>query len=862
MKDRSSEPPGHRSHPPLDSPLATDQTETLATSVTTAHLTSTREMPEFIGGYRIIGPLGEGGMGMVWEAEQLHPRRRVAVKVLRQERFKDEVQARMFEREAESLGRLKHPNIAAIYESGRTCDGHGFFAMELVLGQTLNRWLGGRPSSISREELGLRLALFQEICGAVNYAHQRGVIHRDLKPSNIVVTDESAGAGGAFTGSLPAVKIVDFGLARITDPEVPAASLLTEMGVIRGTLQYMSPEQALGNAHAVDVRTDVYTLGIILYELLSGSLPYELPKSSLAEAVRVICEVAPRRLRETWSGVRRLDPDLETIVGRALEKDPDRRYPSAAALSEDIERYLTSQPIVARRPSRAYRARKFLRRHRVGASVAAALLLMVLAFATTMAVQAERIARERDRANREAEASQRVSDFMAGMFKVSDPSEARGNSITAREILDRASKEIDSGLAKDPGLQARLMHTMGNVYSSLGLYPQAESLLARAVETNGHVLGSEHPETLRVMRDVAILNARQGRYVETERIGRQVLAVQRRVLGPDHPELVRTLNNIAIAAWYQGHYDQAEGLYREALGLARRLFGSDDPRTLGAMNNTAVLYMAQGHYPEAETLFAETLEILRRVSGPDHPDTLNAMYNLGVVYERQGRITESEKLHRETLDLRHRVFGPDHPDTLQSMSSLADAYYQTSRFAEAERLHYETLDRRRVALGPDHPDTLESMNSLANAYDSQGRHVQAQELYRETLDRRYRVLGPDNPDTLTTMSDMAEAYKNEGRYADAMKLYRETLDLQRRLFGSDDPRVARTLYGLGCVEALRHDDEMALVYLRESLDHGLELRYIQRMAVNPDLDGLRGEPRFAALLAEGKTRADEADPTH
>ena len=286
--------------------------------------------PESIGKYRIVGMLGQGGMGVVWEAEQDQPRRRVALKVMRRDHVVDQLHIRMFHREAETLARLKHPNIAAIYESGHTDDGHDYFAMELVRGATLDEWLATRPRTIDQAELELRLRLFSTICEAVHYAHQRGVIHRDLKPTNIIVTDADASTTGTTTsGTGPTLKILDFGLARITDSDI-AATLVSEIGVIKGTLPYMSPEQARGDVAAIDVRADCYALGVILYELITGRRPYDVSRAALAEAIRVICEEPPRPLKDSWSGTRRPDRDLETIIGKGLEKEADRRYGTAA----------------------------------------------------------------------------------------------------------------------------------------------------------------------------------------------------------------------------------------------------------------------------------------------------------------------------------------------------------------------------------------------------------------------------------------------------------------------------------------------------------------------------------------------------
>ncbi len=441
-----------------------------------------RDLPEAIGRYRILRQLGKGGMGVVYEAEQQQPRRRVALKVMRQGTAVDELRVRMFEREAATLARLEHPNIAAIYEAGRTDRDEPFFAMELVQGVTLGAWLKVRATEITPQELELRLELFRTIADAVHSAHQRGVIHRDLKPGNIMVVANEASMTGSGSGARgPVIKILDFGLARLTDADLEAATMLTEIGMIKGTLPYMAPEQARGDAGAIDVRTDVYALGVILYEMLTGSRPYDLARAALIEAVRVICEQDPAPLSSSWHGTRRLDADVETIVRHALEKEPGRRYGSAAAMAEDVERYLESQPIAARPPTVGYRAGRFVRRHRLGVAAAAIAVFALIAIAITMTYQATVVARERDRAEAEAAKAEAMNEFLATTFTSADPWSGGDRNATVVQALDAAVPQIGTAFKGQPEVEASMRAVLGNAYLGLGKMEPAAAQIERAV---------------------------------------------------------------------------------------------------------------------------------------------------------------------------------------------------------------------------------------------------------------------------------------------------------------------------------------------------------------------------------------------
>jgi tetratricopeptide (TPR) repeat protein/tRNA A-37 threonylcarbamoyl transferase component Bud32 len=675
-----------------------------------------RPMPERIGDYRIVRLLGEGGMGVVYGAEQQSPRREVALKVMRQGHFVDEVHARMFRREAETLGRLKHPNIAAIYESGHTEDGHDFFAMELVRGETLDAWLASRPKEITPGELELRLELFRTICDAVHYAHQRGVIHRDLKPANIIVMDEAeTGAGSSSSrSSLPVVRILDFGLARlIADVEADGASILTETGMLKGTLPYMSPEQARGHADAIDVRTDVYALGVILYEMLAMRRPYDVRKSALAEAVRVICEERPRPMAQSWNGTRKLDPDVETIVGKALEKEPDRRYGSVAALSEDIERYLGAQPIVARAPSGAYRAHKFIQRHRVGVTALAAMAVMLVAFSGTMAVLYRRSEANLARAL-DAEA------------------QSRKNFTLARDSVDRyLNRLVESPDLKSKGLEPlrrNLLATAEEFYRKLsergGETPELRADLGLAhwrIADVHFAMGESKPAEAAYQKGIAVFEA----------------LVKSRPGDDDYRHDLATLeSNLGLLYAGVGRWKDAESAYRSGLALDEAL-RTKDPKSTSARSLAATLSDRMGILFMRTRLFDESEQwcrrgiALREDLAADDPKYENryplveSYNNLGTLYAGTGRPADAEVYFGRGVELIDRLLTerPDDPVAINAQASshgnLAGALVLLGRLDQA-RVEYSKEVKPRENLCQTHPRVIDYRVFLGSCYTNFG----------------------------------------------------------------------------------------------------------------------------------------------
>jgi non-specific serine/threonine protein kinase/serine/threonine-protein kinase len=515
--------------------------------------------PAQIGAYKIHRLLGEGGMGIVYEAEQQNPRRLVALKVIRGGRAVDDSTIRMFQREVHALARLRHPGIAAIYESGRTEEGQHFFAMELVRGPTLAEWIKGRKvEGSSREQIRLRLELFRKICDAVAYAHQRGVIHRDLKPGNILILPAQTPAHASGAQAVPDIRILDFGLARITDADVAAASRTTEVGRIAGTLPYMSPEQVRGNPDEIDFRSDVYALGVILYELLTGQLPYELHRAAVHEMIRIICEQPPRPLTQTWTGARRPDTEIETILHRILEKEPGRRYQTVATLAEDIDRYLTGQPILARPPSALYTLRKLVQRHKVEFVAAAGFIFLLVGFTIALAIQSRLLAVERDRALLEARRVKLEADGFYAAF---------------REDFPRATDTLRQALA---------LHRMALGNDNPDLVPHLYTF-AGYLELFG---GGQFLQS--------------GAQAEIDSLYREALQLRRRHLPPNDPLILESMLLLATSmidapTFREASAAEAETIYREVL-RARAAFGDGDSlRTIAEAGLVAIARERANH---------------------------------------------------------------------------------------------------------------------------------------------------------------------------------------------------------------------------------------------------------------------------
>jgi eukaryotic-like serine/threonine-protein kinase len=713
-----------------------------------------------IGTYRLISLIGHGGMGTVWLAERSDGRfeRRAAVKFLNLALTGRGLEAR-FKREGAILGRLSHVNIAKLLDAGVTATGQPYLVIEHVEGERIDRYCDQHRLSIDQ-----RIKLFLDVLSAVAHAHANLVIHRDIKPPNVLVSKDGH------------VKLLDFGIAKLLEGEGQAApaTILTHEAGSPLTPEYAAPEQITGSP--VTTATDVYALGVLFYLLLTGLHPAGQGPHSAVDLLKAILEFEPKPpsdvitpyTERTFTAAsnrnttpdrlgRRLRGELDTIVTKALKKNPEERYASVSAFAEDLQRYLNDEPIHARPDTFVYRAAKFVRRHRMAVSLAVAVVLAVVAGLIGTLEQARTARQQRDAAIRERDRAKRVTDFMISTFKVSDPAQSNVNNLTAREILDRASKQIDAEMAKDPEAQAQMMFAMGEVYDSLGLFPQAQTLFTRALDLQRKVLGPDDPHTLTSLSHLALLLAEQGNYPEAEKLQRQAFVARTRVLGPEHPDTITSMAQFATVLNLQGRNGEALKMKRDAFALAGRVMGPEDPGTLKMANSLVAVLWQQGDdklYGEAEQVQRDAIEIEKRVLGPEHPDTLNGMINLGVVMRRMGRYPEAEKIYRETLAVHSRVLGAEHPDTLVLRESLAIAIAKQKRYQEAERIYAENLVLIRRVYGPNHPTTAGSIYNIACLEAVQGHHDKALSLLGDALDHGLNAnvaMGIENDEDLQSL---------------------------------------------------------------------------------------------------------------
>ncbi|RIK65796.1 MAG: hypothetical protein DCC65_11715 [Planctomycetota bacterium] len=795
--------------------------------------------PEALAGYQVIRELHRGGQGVVYLAVRKSTGRQVAVKVMREGPFAGPRDVARFDREVSILARLDHPSIVGIHDSG-VAAGHHYFVMDYVDGVRLDQWAdrflgrGGAATDPkpSRERVRGVLDLFASVCDAVSAAHVRGVIHRDLKPANILVCRRAARAAAPWTAAGPhsqatasaartesedyLPRILDFGLAKLSE-QTGAAGERTLTGQFIGSLPWSSPEQARGAGDHVDLRTDVYSLGVVLYQLLTGAFPYDVA-GNLRDAVDNILHavpIPPRRLN------RSIDDEVETIVLKCLEKSPDRRYQTAGDLARELRRYRAGQPIEAKRDSGWYLLRKSLSRHRLAASIALAFVLLVTVSAGALFVMYRAQSRLRVTAERHARQAEQTTRFLRDMLASADPNLARGRDVTVREVLDAAAAKLSGALTDDPAVAAAVHRTLGTTYQSLGQFADAEKHHRAAMELTLGALGEDHVDTLAAMNGVATAVESLSRYDEAEALYRHCIDLIERRASADPVDASAALeiyHNLGNLLRNRGRFDEAEPILARVLEESARVLGQEDSGTLITKKILAAVWMDRGEYEQAETAFREVLEVQRRTLGNNSPLTLGTIQYLAMLLKARGRLDEAEPLYREAAGVSRVVLGDTHPDTLRLMNSLGRLLQARGNLAEAEQRFRDTARVQRETLGPVHFDTLVTTNNLSLLLQEQGRFDEAEPLAVAVEEAGRRALGSEHPDALVWMNNLSSLYARQGRWADAEPLCREVLDARRRVLGADHPATLNTLGNLALLlsELARHEEAVPLA--RQALE--------------------------------------------
>jgi non-specific serine/threonine protein kinase/serine/threonine-protein kinase len=737
-------------------------------------------LEERIGPYRILRPLGEGGMGVVHLAEQDEPiRRQVAIKVIKLGMDSRQVVSR-FESERHLLALMDHPGIARVLDAGTTVGGRPFFVMEYVAGPTLTAYCDDRLL-----DNRARLSLFRQVCAAVQHAHQKGVIHRDLKPGNVLVAEMDG---------RPHPKVIDFGVAKATRGDLPDLTLMTQHGLVVGTPEYMSPEQAEMTGTDVDTTTDIYSLGVVLYELLSGALPFdpsELRRAGLTGIQRILrdtdppapsakvvtlggvaASVADKRRTDVGTLRRELAGELDWIVLKAMEKERSRRYASVSELSADVERYLAGEPVLARPASAAYRIRKFAARHRAGVAAAALVVVSLvgglaasgLALVRARRAEAEAV-RQSELARKEAAKAQAVNAFLQDMLGSANPREG-GREVKVVDILGKALDGVPSAYAGQPELEAAVRDTVGVTYQNLGELKRAEEQIRAALELRRRTLGPDHPDTLSSAQHLVSQLYIEGRYAEGEPLARQVAADLKRIRGPEDPETLSTIHDHALLLFEVDRRDEALALMKEMVETRKRVFGPEHRRTLLSMSTLVAKYMRLDRDAEAEPLVREVLAAQERTLGPDHSNTIYPRKNLGGILHQQKRLDEAETVLRRVLDDSRRVAGPRNFETLVAANDLAAVLIDRHAFGDAEALLRETIAGANETLTPSHWFTGVFRRNLGRCLFKEGRRAEAE---RELL-AAYAALaaarGAEDGQTVIAVRDLVDLYDAWGRPAD------------------------------------------------------------------------------------------------
>ncbi len=734
-----------------------------------------------VGAYRLVEEIGVGGMSVVYRAERDDDAvdHTVAVKLMHRRLSAHDAEQR-FRAERQVLASLNHPNIAQFIDGGVTEKGRPYLVMEYVDGCPITDYADDRDL-----DLKARLDLLDQVFDAVQAAHRQLVVHRDLKPSNVLVADTKNG---------PQVTLVDFGIAKLLDNSLPVPVPQTRTGHRLLTPSYAAPEQ-LGEEDVSTV-TDVYQIGVLAYELLTGGRPFDLVDKRPSEIETIVRTRSPTDPSEVAPPARasQLRGDLDQIVQTALRKEPDRRYASVEALATDVGRYRRGEPIDAQPATLGYRARKFVNRNWMGVSVASTFLLMLALFIGLLVRQQRITAAERDRAQQEAETAEQVSAFLASLFEANQPSEARGDTLTAPELLDRGVQRAET-LDEQPVVQAHMFREMAAAYRSMGDYDQAESL-ARKAQT---VRSTTSLETADGLYELGLVLEEQGKYAAADSVYRKALSIRRDRLGPRHPKVGTTLNDLGIVLRQMGDYTAADSVHRNALDIQRSHFGSRHLKVATTLNDLGIVLRKRGEYPAADSVFRTALSIRRENLGPRHPDVAVSLHNLASVMKDRGKFAAADSMFRKVLSIEREQLGPRHPTLATTLNNLGIVLKAKDEYAAAESTYRKALSIRREKLGPRHPKVATTLNNLGVVLRQRTRYAAADSVYRTALSIRREKLGPRHPRVAATLNNLGVVLRQRPRYAAADSVYRTALSIRRENLGPRHPKVATTLNNLGIV---------------------------------------------------------------
>lgn len=778
-----------------------------------------------IGNYKIIKELGHGGMGSVFLAKRSDGQydQYVALKLLRTS-FISDTQNHRFLAERQILASLTHKNIARLIDGGITQNGQPWFAMEYVEGLPIDEYCDKNHFTVKE-----RLWLFKDVCNAVQFAHQKLIVHRDLKPSNIFVENDGT------------VKLLDFGIAKALKPdEILGGSIpVTKTGLLPLTPAYASPEQIRNEP--ISTASDIYQLGVLLYELLTGCTPYNVSGRSPSEIEQIICDRTPTRpstavtkipdldstmTNQEISTARNTEPEqlqrqlrgeLDIIVLKAMHKEPERRYESAGHFLSDINNYLQGKPVSAHPDSYLYRGQKFIKRHKIGIASTVVIILLIIGYAVTITYHSQRTQTALEQAEQETEKAEQVTEFMMDMFEASDPSESLGEDITARQLLESGITRAEQ-LQEQPEVQAQMFDLTGRVYMNLGEYEMAEDLLTKAFHLRENNFNPPHNDIAESLHNLGILYWNKAQYSEAENYLKDALQMERELFGESNESIANTMTSLAIVLKELREFEEAEPFYYQALEMDREIHGELHESIAYDLNNIGNFFESQGKYPDAQKYYLESLGLYRELLGTKHPSVAGSFTNLGRVSERMGEIDQAVEYHREALQIRRSIFDQRHPDIAESLYHLGSALLDIEEYEESEVKLKQALNIQETVLDSMHPDISQTLNSLGILMRRTENYEASEHYYRKSLELQQSRLGETHSESGLTMNNLGLALVRQKKYSEARKFLEQSLHVLLQNYDDDHPMITYPLLGLAHIYLDTAEPEEAEPLLRRSLD--------------------------------------------